>query len=118
MGIAQTPRYAVFSTYATRDATFVPGTPIPFGQACFIQSTGETLVWLGSVYGWRPPWNAPWGQVGYTAIPKLSSVNAIPYGTVNNGNGLDPTAGISAEFTALPRRLYRVAVSGADFVRR
>jgi hypothetical protein len=98
-------RYLIFSTYATRDAALLAP---PFGTQVFIQATGETLVWLGKVYGWRPPWNTPWGQVGYAAIPKLSSLNAVNYAFVGNGSGLDLGQGLSAAFTALPRRLYRV----------
>lgn len=31
------------------------------GQACYLTTTGELLIYAGATDGWTKPWNTPWG---------------------------------------------------------
>ena len=68
------------------------------GMTVYELDTNALKVYAGATTGWVPPWNLPWGVVGYATLTATQNVT-----------GSDPVdvTHLSVEFTALPGRLYR-----------
>jgi hypothetical protein len=64
---------ATFGTAAARDAAIVAPNE---GQTCYLTTPGQLLVYHGT-YGWRPPWNLPWGSIK-EATPFTSPTLSAP----------------------------------------
>jgi hypothetical protein len=89
----------VFDSAADRDAHLIAPTR---GQVVLLRDTGELLVYYSQSIGWRPPWNLPWGEQGYSQVTTVIVLNAT-----------NPGIFICAvTFTPVVNRIYRVEFDG------
>jgi hypothetical protein len=73
----------------------------PEGMTIYETDTDKMLTYTTATTGWVPPWNLPWGYV--TAVK--ASV-----GTSSIGSSAKQVDGLSATWTAVANRIYRVTV--------
>lgn len=95
------PRASALGGVAVCTSTRRPASP-NVGEMIYETDTGKKLVYYGATTGWQPPWNQPWGQVGYATTTSDSSATA----TTTDWSGLSVT------WTALNNRLYRTIAYG------
>jgi hypothetical protein len=93
----------VFATAAARDSKW-PNGASP-GQVVMLVDTAEFLVYYGSLAGWRPPWNVPWGEVARTVD---SGAAAVFFDQSEH-----ETPGLATTFTAVHNRKYRITLNAA-----
>jgi hypothetical protein len=87
-----------FDSATARDASL----PMPnLGQDVILLDTGALEIWYGPPYGWLPPWNQPYGLVGY-------ATNMVAHDVGAYGGWARYLTDLAVPMTAVKNRVYRV----------
>lgn len=78
-----------FPNSTARDAALSAPT---VGQQVILTDTGSLLVYVGATDGWSPPWNLPWGELGYA----VNTTGVLSISTVTDLSGLTITKTVVA----------------------
>lgn len=87
-----------FATAAARDLAI---TSPEVGMTVYVADSGSMFVYYGATTGWRPPWNQPWGVVGFSSTATASSTTTTAF--------ID--SGLTATMTLVKDRRYLYTAS-------
>lgn len=97
---------ADINTYLAKQAVIVctsgsRPSPAVVGMTIYETDTARMLVYAAATATWQPPWNMPWGVVGYSTLTAASStVSAMT------------DSGLSVTWTAVANRRYNLRFQG------